>query len=178
MAKFNLAGIKGGAKALPKNFLMPVGLATAGIIGTQKFLDFKTLFPNVDPNKWFIKHEGAVKVGGVAVAFMLFQKMPDWAKWLLIGVAVQGAVKEIGTLTTNKEGKRFFEQIGAGDYDEQINSLAAEIKNATNEFTTGVGAGVNQQTELNPAVALNVNASTGVGGVGMDEFSLNGIGAF
>lgn len=185
MAKFNF---KTAGKDVMKS-AQPILLGTAGVIAGQKFLDFKTLFPNVDPNKFFIKHEGVIKVGGVVVALAVFKNLPEWAKYLLIGVAIQGGIKAVRTYTKNPEGKAFVDQIGAGAFDAEINGLAAAVRNATNEFTTsvgademlmGLGAGVDQYLERNPAVNLNRNAAVSVGmngmGIGEDESPLSGVG--
>jgi hypothetical protein len=163
----------------------PILLGTAGVIASQKFLDFKKLFPNMDPTKPLIKHEGIIKVGGVLIALSMIKKVNPMLKYLLYGVAIQGGIKAVRTYTVNKEtGVSFVDQIGAGDYDAQIMSLAADVKTVANEFGTTVGtthSGVNRFWETNPAVALNINASTGVGsmGMGMDEaFSpVSGVGA-
>jgi hypothetical protein len=175
MAKFEL--FKGKAKDFGKGVMeigKPVLLGTTGVIVAQKFLDFKTLFPNVTPDKFFIKHEGLIKVGAVIVTLAMWKKCPELLKWLLIGVAIQGGIKAVRTYTMGDAGKAFVESIGAGEYDKDILSLAAAVKNATNEFPTGVGSiadilnpKVDQKLEKSPAVSLNVNSSSGVSGMGL-----------
>lgn len=176
MAKFEL--FKGKAKDFGKGAMdaaKPILLGTTGVIVGQKFLDFKTLFPNVSPDKFFIKHEGLIKMGGVIVTLAMWKKCPELLKWLLIGVAIQGGIKAVRQYTMNDAGKAFVEQIGAGNFDKDILALAAEIKNVTTQYPTGVGAPmdtkVNQSLENNPAVNLNMNAATSVGGMGFgDQF--------
>lgn len=171
-AKFDL--FKGKSKDLAKNAMTvakPIVGVTGGVVVGQKFLDFKTLFPNMKPDNFLIKHEGMVKVGAVLVTLSLWKNAPEMVKWALIGIAVQGGIKAIRQYTTNDAGVAFINAIGAGDYNQQILDLAAQVKNATNEFPTGVGSPqdpkVNQNVEKNPAVSLNVNSSSGVAGMGM-----------
>src|SRR6185295_402269 len=127
MAKFDIKGImKSGMES--GKVLIPV---TAGIIAAQKFLDAKTLLPNQDPNKWFMKHEGAIKFGGVIITLAIWKKCPPLVKYLLWGLAIQGAIKEARTLTMNDQGVAAFTQIGSmGEYDAAIQKMAEEIKNA------------------------------------------------
>lgn len=174
MSKFDLfkskgKGIAAGAMAAAK----PILMTTAGVVGAQKFMDFKTLFPNVSPDKFFIKHEGAIKVGAVVVTLAMWKNCPEWAKYLLMGVAIQGGIKAVRQYSMGDAGKAFIEQIGAGAYDEQIMALASDIKNATNEFPTGV-AGSNMRFELAPSVDLIRNSSTGVAGMGISDSDING----
>lgn len=168
MAKFDFKGMAKSAVANGK----PIFLTTAGIIASQKFLDAKTFFPNVDPNKWFIKHEGAIKVGGVLVTLALWKKCPEMVKWLLIGIAIQGAIKETRVLTMSKEGKAFVDQIGAGEYDEQINSMAEEIKKMAEADISGITNNDYSSVagnDVNPSVLLMENSQTGVSGMGNDD---------
>lgn len=180
MAKFNVKAI---AKNAGKNSIELLALG-GGVIATQKFLDFKTLFPNVDPNKVWMKHEGVVKILGAIVTLSMFEKMPSWAKALIMGVAVQGFIKEVRVLTMNAEGESFVKQIGDGDYNQQIQDLAEEIKAAgmSGEDPTGQGysavAGITDQGYSAVAgandgrantVMLNQNSQTGVAGMGMED---------
>ncbi len=174
MAKFDL--FKGKAKDFGKGVMdngKPILLGTAGVIVGQKFLDFKTLFPNVAPDKFFIKHEGAIKIGAIVVTLAMWKKCPDMLKWLLIGVAIQGGIKAVRQYTMNDAGKAFVDQIGAGNFDKDILSLAAQIKNVTTQYPTTVGAPqdtkVNQALENSPAVNLNMNSATSVGGMGFSD---------
>lgn len=176
MGKLDLFKAKG--KGLMQGVMSngkPIVLATAGVVGAQKFLDFKTLFPNVDPNKFFIKHEGAIKLGGVIVTLSMWKNCPEWLKWVLIGVAIQGGIKATRQYTMNAEGTSFVNQIGAGQYDAEIAAAAKEIVNAANEFPTGV-AGTSTGLENNPGVNLIQNSQTSVAGMGMDE--MNGLNDF
>ena len=175
MAKFS--GLLGKGKGVAKNTMMNVkdiALITVGAIAAQKFLDFKTIFPNVDVNKWFIKHEGAIKVGAVVITIAMWKKMPVWLKFVLWGVAVQGALKEIRTLTMNADGKAFFDSIGAGQYDAEIAEAAKRIEGITTEYHSGVSGeeqGVGR-TMNNPVVTLSHNAQTGVSGMGLGDEDL------
>lgn len=166
--KFN---IKAAGKSALDNG-KPVLVATAGVIGAQKFLDFKTMFPQVDPTKWFMKHEGAVKAGAVLVTLAMWQKCPPMLKWLLWGVAIQGSLKEVRTLTMNPEGKAFFESIGAGEYDNLIDQMANNIKNEAGTVK-GLGDSITNNSYSSvsgpgDAIPQN-NASTGVAGMGWND---------
>jgi hypothetical protein len=177
MSKF--AGLLGKGKGIVgaawKGGIMPVGLIGAGMIASAKFLDFKTLAPNVDPNKWFMKHEGALKFGGVVITLAIWKKCPEWIKFILWGVAAQGFVKEVRTLTMNAEGKSFFEAIGNGGYDKDIEEAAKSINSLSEQYQTGVSGqeqgveGTNLKLEKNPVVSLSENSSTGVSGMGMGD---------
>lgn len=149
MSKFN--GIMSKGKGFAKNIgnvAYPIGLTTAGVVAAQKFMDFKTLFPNVAPDKFFIKHEGAIKVGGVIVTFMMWKNMPDYMRWLLIGVAVQGGIKAVRQYTTGSNGKSFVDQIGADDeYNAAIQAAANRVKILT-ENNVGV-SGENEVIGVN-----------------------------
>lgn len=158
----------------------PIVLTTAGVIAGQKFLDFKTLFPNVKPDEFFIKHEGLIKLGGVVVTLALWKNCPVWLKWILIGVAIQGGIKAVRQYTMSDAGKAFVEQIGEGDYDTAIMDAARSIHSITNEFKTGVadvemGAkkfGTDMNKERNPAVDLVQYSNTGVSGMGMEDYDI------
>lgn len=177
MAKFK--GLLGKGKGVMKGAITTVkdvALITGGAIAAQKFLDFKTIFPNVDPNKWFIKHEGAIKVGAVVLTLAMWKKAPEWLKFVLWGIAVQGALKEIRTLTMNAEGKAFFDSIGAGAYDNEIKEAARNIEGITTEYQSGVsgeeqGVGTtDMRIQRDPAVTLSQNSQTGVSGMGMGDY--------
>lgn len=173
----NLKGLLGKGKGLAKNAgaqVVPIVAIGGGVIAAQKFMDFKTLFPNVNPDKWFIKHEGVVKIGAVIVTLAMWQKCPVWLKYVLWGVAVQGVIKATRQYTMGDAGKAFFEQIGRGDYDDAINKAAEDIKSLSNEFETGVSgeddelmSGVNKKVQRNPAVTLQMYSNTGVSGMGL-----------
>lgn len=172
MAKFKLKG-KGFTKELMHNG-QPILLTTAGIIGTQKFLDFKTLMPNANPDGFLMKQEGLVKLGGALIAVSAFKNMPPWLKFLLYGVAIQGAIKATKQMTTNKDtGKAFFESIGNADLEEQINALADQVKDSvTTQYQTGVsgfGDALQNAGQLPETVSLMQNSQTGVSGMGMND---------
>ena len=172
MSKFK--GLLGKGKGIASNAMAvakPILLTTGGVVAAQKFLDFKQLFPNVKPDNFMMKHEGLIKVGGVVVTLAVWKNCPEWVKYLLMGVAIQGGIKAIKQYTMNKEGKAFIDNIGAGKYDAEIEEAARQINALTTEFTTQV-AGTNKRVELNPAVVLSNYSDTGVAGMGMDAFDL------
>ena len=156
---------------------MEAGLVAGGAILTAKFLDFETLWEKkieADPtyaDKWFIKHQGAVKAGiGIAGGAMFWNKLPNWGKALLLGLVVQGAVQEVGTLATDKDGVKFFNPIGRnGNGGADLTALnklledaaAMNGMNPTTEFPTNVSG-----PNANPAVDLTMDASTAVSGMG------------
>jgi hypothetical protein len=174
MKKFSF---KGHGKHIMQE-IQPIALGTAGVIAAQKFLDFKTLFPNMAADNMLIKHEGLVKIAGVIVALSVAKKMNPMIKYALYGIAIQGGIKAVRQYTSNAEGTSFVTSIGVAEFDEQIKSLAAEVKTVANEFGTSVGAGVNRYWENSPAVALNKNAATSVGGMGMGDDPVSGVGGF
>jgi hypothetical protein len=185
MAKFNFKGFGKDLLHDGKDVL----LIGTGIVATQKFADFKTLFPNVDPAKVWMKHEGAIKFGAALITLAAFKKMPGWLQCLVMGVAIQGGIKELRTLTMNDAGESFVKSIGDGDYNQQINDLAEEIKKAgmSGPYVNPTGQGYSAVSGpfVNPtgqgysavsggdrrpdAVLLNQNSQTGVAGMGMDE---------
>lgn len=168
MAKFDIKGIGKSAMETGK-VLLPV---TAGVIGAQKFLDAKTFFKDKDPNLWYIKHEGALKFGGVVITLAMWKKCPPMVKYLLYGVAIQGLIKEVRVLTTDTAGKTFVDQIGAGEYDAAITQMAQDIQNAANmngvdPITQNIYSSVAGIGMIDPTVSLINNAQTGVSGMGM-----------
>ena len=93
-----------------------VAVVGGSMLLTTKFLDFEILFKNqieADPeyaNKWFIKHQGAIKlVAGAAAAVYVTN---PWLKLLFIGVAANGFIQETRVLTAKEDGTNFFNQIG------------------------------------------------------------------
>lgn len=166
-AKFHKA--KAGAKKHGKNFIanakqpaMQIGLATAGVVAAQKFLDLKTIMKDQyakDPNSIFFKHEGLLKLGGAIITIAMWKNMPEWAKWLVIGVGIQGGIIAAREYTKNAAGESFVKQIGEAEYNEAINSLAAEIKSVAEESRTNVG-------DIEGARELSRNSNTGVGDIG------------
>jgi hypothetical protein len=118
-------------KSIAKRGFMTV--AEVSVVGgsmllTTKFLDFETLFKNQiakDPtykDKWFIKHQGAIKLvaGATAAAYV---KNP-WLKLLFIGVAANGFIQEVRVLTTKADGTNFFNQIGNTEMDQRLRAAA------------------------------------------------------
>jgi hypothetical protein len=155
----NFSMMKSMAKSKGKDLLkvaqtsaIPIGLVLTGAIATQKFANFKTLFPNVDPENPFIKHEGLVKVGGVVVALTLTggfgpqnKKIPMWAQWLMIGVALQGGIKAVRTYTANDAGVAFVDALGRQSTDAEMEAAANYVINQARNNNTGV-AGRNYNT--------------------------------
>lgn len=90
--------------------LAEVGTLGVGMVAAKKFLDFETMFPNVDKEKFFIKHQGGVKFVAFAAAAAWVQN--PWAKLFFIGLSLEGFIREARVLTTNKDGVSFFGQIG------------------------------------------------------------------
>lgn len=167
MAKFDFKGIMKGGMETGK-VLLPV---TAGIIGAQKFMDFRTILPNVKPDEWYMKHQGAIKFGGVVITLAMWKKCPPLVKYLLWGIAIQGAIQETRVLTMNTEGKAFVDSIGAGQYDSAIDEMADMIKRESmngptpitdNSYSSVAGMGM-----TNPELTLSRNSQTGVAGMGM-----------
>lgn len=106
---------------------LEVGVVGGSMLATTKFLDFEILFKNQiekDPtykDKWFIKHQGAIKlVAGAAAAAYI--KNP-WLKLVAIGVAANGFIQEVRVLTAKEDGTNFFNQIG-NSLDEKLLQLA------------------------------------------------------
>lgn len=157
------AAVKRGKDLLSnaKDPAMKIALATAGAIGTQKFLDFQTLMKDKyaqDPNSFIFKHEGLIKVGGAIITIAAWKNMPEWLKWLVIGLGIQGAIKAVRTYSKDSAtNESKIPSIGMAEMDEAINSLAAEIKSVAEHERTTVG-------ELG-ASELAFNSATGVGGV-------------
>ena len=136
----------------------PIAFGTLGVIGAQKFLDFKTLFPNASPDKFFMKHEGMIKVGAVVLTLMMWQKIPPLLKWVLIGVAIQGGIKATKQYTMNAAtGKSFIDSIGAGTYEDQMNKLAEQVKTeAEKKSQTNVG-GPKSETSVGEVTGMGWN---------------------
>ena len=170
--KFDFKGILKSGFVTVKD----VALVTAGVIGTQKFLDFKTLMPQADPTKFYMKHEGFVKVGGVVIVLGLWKKCPPLIRMLLIGMAVQGAIKEIRQMTMNEKGEAMFTQIGAESYDDAIRQMAEEIKkdaslkgpSITDQYSTGVN-GIGRGAEVMALMNNSATTVSGISGIGMSN---------
>jgi len=97
-----------------KNAVAPIidiAAITGGAIASNQFLDFQKMMPNSDPNGFLIKHQGGIKAVAAGAAVGIFgKKMPSWAKMIVIGVGVAGAIKEIKALSNDK-----IIAIGAGE---------------------------------------------------------------
>jgi hypothetical protein len=157
-----------------------VGTVGVSMLVTKKFLDFNTLFKNQiakDPtyaDKWFIKHQGAIKFGAGIIAAIHVDN--PWLRLAFIGVAVVGFIEETRVLTTDKDtGESFFDKIGKGkgNYrvsDEELYQAAmmgqdnptdkyptfVGAENPTTEYPTTVGAGWEMQNELMPKSTTSV----------------------
>lgn len=172
MSKFS--GLLGKGKGFAKNLGMaayPIALGTGGVIASAKFLDFKTVFPNMKPDDFFIKHEGLIKVGAVVITLAMWQKCPSWLKYLLIGVAIQGGLKAVKQYTMNDQGKAFFDQIAdKPDYSDEISAAAEKMLNfAANTSNTGVGKVHDAKKGADTSRALEVYSNTGVAGMGVEN---------
>lgn len=173
-----MAKIKFKGKGFTKNLMhdgKTVLLPTVGIIGAQKFLDFKTLMPNADPNGFMMKQEGLIKFAVPLIATSAMPKMPEWVKLLLYGVAIQGAIKATRQYTTNKDtGKAFVDQIGMADIENELKGIAEAVKKSvTTQYQTSV-SGYGDALEgaggfgLPETVSLMNNSQTSVSGIGLD----------
>lgn len=142
-----------------------IGVVTGSMILTKKFLDFNMLFKNKiakDPKfseSFIIKHQGGVRFGLGLAAAVYFQN--PWVKLIFLGVAAEGAITEIRTLTTDSTGVSFFDKIGAADTrvdDAELLQMAAQYDNTmgamnpTTMYPTGTGA-INPTTEFPTSVA-------------------------
>src|SRR3990167_6028700 len=105
MAKFNFKNIGKNAGM----YGMDLGAITIGTLATAKFLNFEQLLPKMDKESFFIKHQGGVKAAGAFIILTMFgNKMPGWGKMLILGVALEGAIREVRVLTG---GDKIFSQI-------------------------------------------------------------------
>ena len=124
MAKFNFKE-KGKVIAMTG---AEIGVLGGSMILTKKFLDFEVLFKNAiakDPaykDKWYIKHQGGVKFGAGLIAASFISN--PWLKMIALGVALEGFISEVRTVTTDKEGVAFFDKIGAASTDAELEQLA------------------------------------------------------
>lgn len=167
-AKFKKA--KGKAKASSKNFMnnikepaMDAGLIAAGLIGSNQFLSLQDIMKDQyakDPNAFYFKHEGAIKVLLPLITIGMWKTMPRPVKMILIGVMVQGAIQELREVTKDSSGTSKVKQIGDTDVNKALEGLAAEIKSVAEQSRTNVGG---------PEARYNSNTSVGNGGMGMGE---------
>jgi hypothetical protein len=166
MSKF--AGFLGKGKGMVKNIAneaIPILAVTAGVVGAQKFLDFKTLLPNAKPDAFYMKHEGLVKLGGAILLLSLpiAKKIPMPIRFVIAGIGVQGGIKAVRQYTMNDAGKSFVDQIGK--YDDEINEAAEKIRSfAANTSNTSVSGGPDTSR------VLQANSQTGVAGMGMNDY--------
>jgi len=117
-----------------------IGVVGGSMLLSQKFLDFNTIFKNqiaADPtykDKWFIKHQGAIKFAVGVLAAVHIQN--PWLRLLAFGVAANGLVQEIRVLAT-KDGQPIFDAIGnRKDLDAKLLQAA---KSAAMRGTGAVG---------------------------------------
>jgi hypothetical protein len=148
--------------------LKPIGAITAGVIISQKFFDFKTMFKDKKPEDAVIKYEGEIKLGGAA--FLLSTVGKNWnpmLKFAIMGVGIQGGIKMVRKYTMNDAGKSFVEQIGQGGYDPEIAAAKDDIlKFAANTSNTGVN-GPDDEMGRNKSILQNYS-TTGVSGPGVE----------
>lgn len=141
-----------------------VGVVAGSMILTKKFLDFNQLFKNKiasDPtfaNGFIMKHQGGVRFA-IGLGGAVFIKNP-WIKLAFIGIALEGLITEVRTLTTDETGVAFFDKIGyAGNSttDQQLLDMAARYNaqmgaNPTTMYPTSVAA-VNPTRQYTTQVA-------------------------
>lgn len=135
-----------------------IALISAGevaVIGTsmilsKKFLDFNTLFKNkiaadaTFVNKWYMKHEGAIKfVAGVAAATFIPAKYP-WLRIVALGVAAGGFIQEVRFWTTDAAGNAFFDKVGAADDSAENEEMRRIAEQYTRQIDSTSGAGIDQ----------------------------------
>lgn len=158
-----------------------IGVLGGSMILSKKFLDFNQLFKNkiaADPtfaDKWYIKHQGAIKVG-IGLIGATFIKNP-WVKLIFIGIALEGFITEVRVLTTDAAGNAFFDKIGKTmerpKIDDELLRKAEEAKrslsgNPTTMYPTGVGM-VNPTTEFPTGVGM---LQTGMLQTGRSPFAM------
>ncbi len=170
MATFNLSTLKSSGKDFMSNAKTPAMmgvLIAGGAIASQKFLNLQTLLKNQDPNSFFIKHQGGIKaVAGIATLAM-WKNAPDWAKWLIMGIIVQGAIQETRTLLSAVD----LPAIGNQSEDEIMEQAAKELfqggmMGINDQYDTSVmGMG---QNDFDPSEEINDEANTMVMGMGVD----------
>lgn len=144
MANFNLSTLKSSGKDFMKNVQAPAmmgGLIAAGAIGSQKFLDLKTWMKDAPPDAFYIKHQGAIKAGAGIVSLAMWKGAPDWAKWLIMGVIIQGIIQEARQLTSGSDLE--LPSIGAGDEDSIMREatqalMDGKMNGITNDYSSQV----------------------------------------
>ena len=148
-----------------------VAVITGGIILTKKFLSAKTLFKNQiekDPtfvDKWYMKHEGAVKVGIGVVAASLIKN--PWLKMVAIGFAIEGAITEVRYLTTDKtSGASFFDAIGMGEssIDAEMLAAAKAVSGYEDDGVSGEGYGNRYESGVSGQETYGNRYTTAVSG--------------
>jgi hypothetical protein len=136
-----------------------VAIIGGGMILTKKFLDAKVLFAKQiekDPayaDKIFIKHQGAIKlIGGALAAGMVKNPL---LKLALVGVAIEGFISEARTLTTNKDGVSMFEAIGtsSSEVDQEMLEAASTVKGFGEDYGTMVSGEVDLMNYTQSAVS-------------------------
>jgi len=117
-------------------------LIAGGMIVSSHVFSFKKLFKNAPADAWYIKHEGALKLGlGVGALALFGHKMQPWMKWLVIGVAVHGAIVAARQYTTNEAGVAMFDPIGRSSTDEEMEAAARRVAGDSGSSVAG-----NEQT--------------------------------
>lgn len=111
---------------------LEIGVVGTSMLLSQKFLSFDELFKDkiaADPtykDKWFIKHQGAIKF---AVGVLAAVHIPNpWLRLVAFGVAANGLVQEIRVLTTKEDGTERFEKIGETDFDKRLRQAAESVR--------------------------------------------------
>ena len=132
---------------------------TAGTLVTAKFLNFEDLMPAAPKDAFYIKHQGGIKAVGAFVILSMFPKIPTWGKMLIMGVAIEGAIREVRVLTGGEE-KTMFSKIGADETatDEAIDEAANVI---TQQYAPAVAGGEAYEN-------MQDNSQSAVAGMGAD----------
>lgn len=138
MSKFAmLKGHLKGKGMVAMKTIPEVALLSGSMILSAKFLSFKELFKDkiaADPkyaDKWYIKHEGAIKFL-IGVGASVYISNP-WLRMIAIGVAITGFIEEARAFAQG-EGPNVIPQIGKSSIDQQLDELARRY----NQSTSGV----------------------------------------
>lgn len=175
MASFNLSTLKSSGKDFMSNAKTPAMmgvLIAGGAIASQKFLNLQTLLKNQDPNSFFIKHQGGIKAIAGITTLAMWKNAPDWAKWLIMGVIVQGAIQETRALLSAVD----LPAIGSEEEDKIMQDAARELfqggmMGITDQYDTAV---MGAEDNFDPSAEINQEANTMVMGMGTaNEFGFN-----
>lgn len=151
-----------------------IAVVGGSMLMSQKFLDFNLLFKNQiakDPayaNKWFIKHQGAIKFS-VGVIAAVHIKNP-WLRLLAFGVAANGLVQEVRVLAT-KDGQPMFDKIGQNDLDKKLLEAARSAGAVGDQYQTMVAGplGTEYSTQVARPIDLMNDNYTSVGQTYMER---------